>query len=515
MDGAGWDPDRTQVFSANFKLPAPLLGQNFTSSGSRPVRIRFDLNRTMRGHVGCWFEVKTRVPNSRRRVSMNIKLASVMLFCSFAISCNTSEGQLLDRMLSKVGCSMCQTASACDTGCNTGCGSNGLLYGGCGNETVLDGCGTGGPGILAKIKDRLSSVGCGCQSAPVSDCGCVEPVVESCGCDAAPFCGSPGILDKIKARLSTIGAGDCGCGAPVADCGCSAPAPVMNDCGCGTAPALGGGGLLEKFRVSMPAFTGDCGCAPVSDCGPVAPIVEPCGCGPTSMLGGRGLLTSLRGRLPSMGGDCGCGAPVADCGCSGPALDLVPVNACDTAPACGCSGGKIRGMFSNVGGRVRGMLPTASADCGCAAPAPMALATSSCGCADASPCDGGTARLTLLDRLRGNRIARDRGGRVIGGGCNDGCNPPCPTGGCGGVAAAPAVAAPCGCGSSIMYNEVPMNAAPMGTPVYSEGTIMNSTPAVETAVPATEGVIEEAPEVNANPVVDPNAFIIRGGRTNG
>jgi hypothetical protein len=65
-----------------------------------------------------------------------------------------------------------------------------------------------------------------------------------------------------------------------------------------------------------------------------------------------------------------------------------------------------------------------------------------------------------------------------------------------------------------MYSEpVMMNAAPA---VQGEGVIMETAP-VQSApvdtVPA-QGIIEEAP-TEASPIVDPNAFIIRGGKING
>ena len=180
---------------------------------------------------------------------MNIKLALTALICSAVMSCSVSEGQLLDRMLSKAGCSVCESASPCNSGCDTGCG--GEILSGCGAVDSC-GCGGGGLGILDKIKDRLSRVGCGggCGAAAES-CGCAAPAVESCGCDAAPsFGGGLGLLAQMKGRLSSIGSG-CGCEAP-------APAPAIMaapSCGCG-----GGLGLMDKIQGRLSSIGGSCGC---------------------------------------------------------------------------------------------------------------------------------------------------------------------------------------------------------------------------------------------------------------
>ena len=204
------------------------------------------------------FGVKSKVQYSRRRVSMNTKLALATLLVSFALSCSVSQGQLLDRMLTKAGCSACGTTS------------------GCGGEVISD-CGAADPcgsrvGICDRIKGRMAG-GCGCASAPVSDCGCSVPEpqpVADCGCSApAP--------------------------APVADCGCSAPAPVA-DCGCDAPAASCGcsGSIFGKLRNRFdgtrpsPAYS-PCGCDTVPA------IAAPCGC-----------------STPAL-------APVADCGCSAPA----------------------------------------------------------------------------------------------------------------------------------------------------------------------------------------------------
>ena len=497
---------------------------------------------------------------------MNIKLALAALICSVAMSCSVSEGQLLDRMLSKAGCSVCESASApqgCNTGCDSGCGG-GILSGGCG------GSGFGGPGILDKIKDRLANVGCGGGCLGASDsCGCVEPVVESssCGCDAAPSCGcGSGLLDGMKGRLSSLGSGSgCGCNAAPAagllsgrlsslggggGCGCEAapaPAPVVAapSCGCDAGPSCGGGGLglLDKMKSGLSSVGGGCA-APAGACGfasaPFAAAAPSCG-------GGPGLLDRLKGRLDSAGGGGGCGcdaAPVVEScggGCSAPAPAPFVTPAVEAAPCAAPAGGRIRGAFANIG---------QSSDCGCgAAPAATfsaAPAVSSCGCgASAGP---SSARLTLLDRLRGNRIPRDRDGRVVGSAPNNGCNSPCPSSGgdagcgCGTATAAPVVydSAPVDSGCSTCSSctgtvtEGSIMAAPYaaGGVIYgdSDSTTLDSdsvimeTPAdgpSDSTVEPIEKVIEKVQEIpkgtdiDASPTVDPNAFMIRNGNSRG
>ena len=426
---------------------------------------------------------------------MNIKLALAVLFCSVAMSCSMSEGQLIDRMLTKMGCGICESANVCDTGCDSGCGGEIVASDCC----AADSCGCGGrPGILDRIKGRLASVGCGggCDAAP--SCGCEEPVVESCGCDAAPSCGG-GLLDKLKARLSGLGSG-CGCASAPDDCGCNiAPVILEEPCGCDTAPSCGLG-LLDRLKGRFASIGSGCASPVIDDCGCgmpepapcVTPVVESCGCNvapacDTAPSCGGGLLDRLKGRLSSIGGGgCGCSAPVADgCGCEAPApvpcVTPAPVASCgcDAAPAadCGCNGGRLGGLM----GRLR--------------------SAGSCGCDDAAPvitsCGTPMGRLTLLDRLRGNRIPRDRCGSVVGSGCNDGCNSPCPGNNAG-----------CGCGST--YGAP---ATMSGEVITTEAPAAEAAPAV--AEPADSGVIEEAPAETDLPAVDPNAFINRRGNARG
>jgi len=303
----------------------------------------------------------------------------------------------------------------------------------------------------------------------------------------------------------------------VADCGCGAPA----------APATGGGlSLFSGLRGNQ----GGCGC----DAAPAPAPVADCGCGAPVVGGGLGVAKKPFSGLRSMfrktsHGACGfapiaaapiAAAPVADCGCGSPA-------------------------------------PAPVADCGCGSPAPV----SDCGCGGSAvtPCGftgGGGSRgpLTLMDRLRGNRIPRTREGVVIGTEGSNGCNPPCPQ--------APAPAAGCGCGGPVhqegaVYQEAaPCTSCGGGEVVYGEaqptsgcttcgtgeGEIIYGdplsvpgTPAItsegtsaspvlppaggsstksEAIQNATEGVIEAGGGASeASPVVDPGAFVPRKGRT--
>ena len=437
---------------------------------------------------------------------MKLKLAAIALIASVALNCDTSFGcDLLDRMLGRAGCSSCQAPKAPSCGCGggglmdkimskaAGCecgGSDMLIY----DENMT--CGPVGSPCGASVAD------CGC-SAPAGDCGCGAPASPASRCDG----GGCGLFSKVRGGLG----GGCGCetaaptAAPVADCGCSAPAP-----------------------------------APVADCGCDAVPASPCG------DGGCGLFSKVRGNL---GGGCGCeaAAPVADCGCSAPAP--VVDCGCDAAPASSCGEGGC-GLFSKIRGNMDGGCGCEAAapvaDCGCGSPAP---AVSSCGCN--APVSGGhgsavaqcgaRGKLTLLDRLRGNRIPRTREGVVIGS-CNNGCNSPCPQqpthgGGCG--CNAPTEAAPCtSCGeATIVYGDAqPYDGGCSTCQGSSQGQIIGGAVAAPTTIDSngetniapvvpggssnrneTEGVIETGVKEamkeaagaveGASPVVDPGAFI--------
>lgn len=489
---------------------------------------------------------------------MKFKLAAIALIASVTLSCNTSFGcELLDRMLGRAGCSSCEAPQAPSCGCG-----GGLMDKIVGKSA---GCGCCGDDMLTY--DANMSCGpvaspCGCEAAPVAaPCGCdAAPVEAPCGCDAAPApkCGGLNLFSKfgnrgcgcgtpepVIAPVADCGCGaveaapvaDCGCSAPVADCGCSAPAPVA-DCGCGVveaAPVADCGcgapvatpyvgevagkkscfmGLFSKFKKpSISAPVADCGCgavevAPVSDCGcgavEVAPVSD-CGCG-----------------SPAPVADCGCGAvetaPVADCGCGSPVIES----------DCGCgspaTAAPARKWFSSV--------RPAAGGCGCGAPIVESTyggsAVTPCGC-DSAP----RGKLTLLDRLRGNRIPRTREGVVIGSQCSDGCNSPCPQ-----------QPSDCGCGNPApVYQAAPCTSCGGGEVIYtqaqptsgctscggSQGEVIYGTPetlpaetaagsqeatyvappaAPATESNATEGMIEPGDGTSqASPVVDPGAFI--------
>lgn len=485
---------------------------------------------------------------------MKLKLAAIALIASMTLSCNTSFGcELLDRMLGRAGCSSCEAPQAPSCGCG-----GGLM------DKIVSksaGCGCCGGDMMtydANMNCGPVASDCGCEAAAAPSCGCEAPVAEPCGCEAAPApaCGCETAAPSCGGGLnlfSKFGKRSCGCGspapaiAPVADCGCAAPAPVdcgcsapapapVTDCGCEApaAPACGGGGcgLFSKLRggksgcgCEAPAPVADCGCeapAPVADCGCEAPVadcgceapapVADCGCGVAKKPCSLGLFSKFKkagcgGAAPVA--DCGCEAPapVADCGCGSPA----PVADCGCeAPAvsdCGCE--------------------TPVADCGCGA-----SAVSTCGCNGAV-----RGKLSLLDRLRGNRIPRTREGVVIGSQCNDGCNPPCPNQptdcGCGAPAYQAAPCTSCGGGEVIYSDAQPTGGCSAcgtsegqiiyGEPVAVPATSMGSEEAtnvapVEPAVDAnaTEGVIESGDGASeASPVVDPGAFIPRRRTTVG
>ena len=432
---------------------------------------------------------------------MRIKMAAAMLLCSFVMMCSeVNAAGPIGQLLQSADC---------------GCQATAPVVESCGCEAAADeGCGCRQP--VRGLLSRLRGGGCG-SAAPAGDCGC-EPITsvveESCGCEsAAPSCGCGGgnglrgLLQKMAGQVP----GNCGCGPsceePVTDCGCApepAPAPVA-DCGCDDAPAAAPscdcqrGGLLGQLRsrssgcaAAAPAPVADCGCAPepapapVADCGcDDAPAAAP-SCGRQR----GGLLGQLRSR------SCGCGAaapaPVADCGCA-PEPAPAPVADCgcgDAAPApdCGCdatAASSCGGSGGLLGQRLRG---------GCNR------------CGD-SACNGGcrnrTSGLTLLNRLRGDRIVRDTSncGRCMpvcpNMGCDSGCNSGCSS--CGDA------------GMAHSYAPASMEATPVAQPV-AQPTV----PAAPTTPAATtEGTIVPSggsTTRSAQPVVDSAAFVLRTRR---
>ena len=316
---------------------------------------------------------------------------------------------------------------------------------------------------------------------------CCEPT-SCCGTPASTCGGGGGCLANLGGGMGGFklfnrggGASDCGCGAPVmesmgcgcdaapaaAPCGCeSAPAPAPAPCGCGSAPA------------PAPAPCG-CGSAPApAPCGFAAPAPAPCDAGPAR----GGCLARLFNRGGGNAADCGCGEPVIEQSSCG----------CEAAPA--------------------------PAPCGCdAAPAPAP-----CGC-DAAPARSGCKLFSggLLGRIRGRGASAGDGGCGCGGGYGNACEVTgCPA--C--ASSAPAPVSSCGCDGGMSYS---------GTSSYSEmpsggsGTMMTAPIQYNTApVEATPQAVPSAPTVPVAPVeagsgarniprapvVDPNAFIIRGSK---
>ena len=506
-------------------------------------------------------------------------------------SCGCGGTGLMDKVLNR---SLCEAQSC---GCEAVAPAIGYepVQADCGCQAAAPSCGCEAPapscgcskrgGLLQRMADGVGGIDCGCETAAPS-CGCeAAPVVEtSCGCDAAPVveassCGCDaapafephttrrgGLLARLG--MSCGASPDSPCGfdaAPVmaaSPCGCDAtPVVEASSCGCEAAPVVEASscgcnkpsGLFSRLGMS-------CGCdaAPAvaaSPCGcDAAPVVETsCGCDAAPAVQPRGLLCKRSsGMFAGMGIDCGCETSTAPtvatsaCGCdAAPAVAASPCG-CDAAPVvaaspCGYDAAPVVGTTS----------------CGCdAAPA----VGSSCGGALGSPCrlasrhSSTRGKLSLMDRLRGNRIPRDRDGKVIGV-YNDGCNPPCPNTpasdcGCGGVVA-PAPCTSCGGGEVIYSGDVPM--VPMGgcangmcgsTPAY-DGSVALPAAAATTAIATgdeavpfepssdeTEGVIVDdngdvepverrditQPSISDeedNPLVDPGAFIQRGSNAFG
>ncbi len=270
---------------------------------------------------------------------------------------------------------------------------------------------------------------------------------------------------------------------------------------------------------------------------------------------------------PAAAPSCGCEAAAPSCGCeAAPAVEASPCDCeaavveaspcgCDAAPAveaspCGCDAAPA--VAATPCGAPAAVIPSG---CGCNA----APAVSTCGCNEPSggggpgsyAPGGNRPKLTLLDRLRGNRVARNRDGKVIGV-CNDGCNPPCPQKpvdcGCGGgeyiIEAAPCSSCnTCGGGEVIYSDAMPTSGCASGacggaTPVYGDGVALpaavseGSGSRVEPVAPAmTEGTLQGVEEVEEterrditqpsvsdeedDPIVDPGAFVPRPTNTLG
>jgi len=119
--------------------------------------------------------------NSRRRVSMKIKMAATMLLCSFVMMCSEANAAgLVGQLLQCADCG-CQAAAPVEESC--GCGAAADNGGGC-RQPVR--------GLLSRLRAS------GCGSAPAADCGC--------GGNGG---GGLGLLQKMAGQVP----GDCGCGA--------------------------------------------------------------------------------------------------------------------------------------------------------------------------------------------------------------------------------------------------------------------------------------------------------------
>ena len=394
---------------------------------------------------------------------MKIKMAAAMLLCSFVMMCSEVNaagpiGQVL------------QSASQAAAPVVESCGCEAAADEDCGCRQPVR-------GLLSRLR------GGGGSAAPAGDCGCepVAPIVEeSCGCEsAAPSCGCGGgngfrgLLQKLAGQVP----GDCGCGAaapaPIADCGCDAAPAAGPSCGCQV------GGLIGQLRsrscgcgAASPAPVADCGCAPEPAPAPV-PVAD-CGCAPEPAPAPA----PAPEPAPAPVADCGCGAaaPVevaADCGCgtAAPAADC----GCDAAAASSCGGGVGVGG-GLLGQRLRG---------GCNH------------CGDSS-CNGGcrnrTKGLTLLNRLRGDRIVRDTSN------CGR-CMPVCPDMGCD---------SGCGCSSC---GDVGMAHSHAPTSMETPPVAQPRGPAAPAAT--TEGTIVPSGGSTtrlAQPVVDSAAFVLRTHR---
>ena len=478
---------------------------------------------------------------------------------------------------SPCGCDAAPVAEASPCGCDA---APAVAASPCGCDAAPAG---ESDGLFARL--RAMGSGCGCNAAPAAPpCGCdAAPAAAAspCGCDAAPAGGSDGLF----ARIGAMRGGGCGCdAAPAAPavaaspCGCdAAPAAAASPCGCDAAPA--NGEAIGLIPLLMEKRNGGCGCnsapaAAASPCGcdaaPAVAAASPCGCDAAPAVesisafeaspamaspfacdaapaeGGCGSGGGFLSRLRGMGKGLSCNsAPAAAeasaCGCDAAPVAQASPCGCDAAPAvstCGCNAG-----------------PAAVSTCGCEAPSGACKSGGGLGGGSYRP--GATRpKLTLLDRLKGNRVARDRDGRVIGV-CNDGCNPPCPQEpspcGCGAHAEAPYVieAAPCSScstcgGGEVIYSDaMPVNGCANGlcgsTPIYGEAVALPAAAAavsddsegsgsrVDPVVPAaTEGTLQDVEEIERrdvtqpsvsdeenDPIVDPGAFITRPTNTFG
>ena len=269
-----------------------------------------------------------------------------------------------------------------------------------------------------------------------------------------------GLLDRMLGRDG----GGCGCdAAPAATC-CDTPAP----CRSGFKLNLNCGLRLPKLLNRGCCDSGNA-CDTGNACGCDAPAAAPAcdsGCGNAcggGLLSGRGGFGLRRGC--NTGCDTGCDT---GCGCNAPAA----------APACdsGCGNACDPCGRGNFFGRLKGLIPQRN-NCGCdtgcdtgCAPA----ADNGCGC-DAGcgrvarcrePRQACASRCGLISRVR------SMGSRGCDAGCDSGCD------------------AGCGCNGG---------AAPAAQPAAEPAPVQ-----------APQGAFNQT-----TPVVDPNAFIIRGAKYSG
>lgn len=295
-------------------------------------------------------------------------------------------------------------------------------------------------------------------------------------------------------------------------CGCDGGAAVASSC-CDTPSSCCGRGLhfSVDLKLQLPRLNrggrgcGGCDSGCDTGCGAAAPASTGCGCdtaSSSSCCGRSGLLSGLSGfNLFNRGGN-GCGG--CDSGCDTGCDTAAPASAgcgCDAAPAADCCdpcarGGRVRSLLGrvrslgNCGGCDSGCgcdtgcaAAPASAGCGCDNGCGAAPASAGCGC-DAAPRGCGSRQvcinlpsLGLMDRLRSLGCNRGCGG------CDSGCDS-----GCGAV-----VSNGCGC-----------NGSPATPAAGAPATTVEPVPSTQTPPAATDGA------QNQIPVVDPNAFIIRG-----
>jgi hypothetical protein len=388
---------------------------------------------------------------------MKMKLAALAVIACVAMCCGNSYGDdLLNQMLDRGGCGGCEQVSTC-----------------C--DTPAPACGKTRCGLFSGLRAR----GCGLRGG-----GCADTCEPTC-------CERSGLLVDMMARKRCGTGGGCGLLGGGGNCGCdtcgpTCPEPVAEPC-CDAAPACGGGcGLLSRLRGRMACGAADSCCDAPAPCAP-APVADPCCDAAPTCGGGCGLFSRLRARKA-----CGCGGAM-ECDVCAPACpEPVADPCCDAAPACGGGCGLLARLRARCGGGCG-----AATDCGC-----ETTVVSDCGCGQ--PACGGCrkgCRLSLFDRLNGNRIAR----RCRNNGCDDGCGDPCHNSGCGGA-----------CGGAVMSTPGAMPTQAYGDSIMTEPAPAQPMQTSPVEVPADGGAaVPEGDGANIYrrnpPIVNPSAFLIRSG----